>query len=235
MAPEGATIQRERDTDVIDLQREGNVFVLRMSRGENRFNPEFIQAMNAALDEVEGAARPSALVTTGEGKFYSNGLDLAWMGTDGVDAIAFVRTVHRLLGRMLAFPRPTVAALNGHAFAGGAMLALAHDSSVMRSDRGYFCLPEADIGIPFTAPMTALIASRIAQPALHEACTTGRRYTAPEALSAGIVSAIGAEQEVLPLAIARAEALAAKEPSTLTAIKRGLYAPALHLLEGDGG
>jgi enoyl-CoA hydratase/carnithine racemase len=191
--------------------------------------------MNAALDEVEGAARPSALVTTGEGKFYSNGLDLAWMGTDGVDAIAFVRTVHKLLGRVLAFPRPTVAALNGHAFAGGAMLALAHDFSVMRADRGYFCLPEADIGIPFTAPMNALIGSRLAQPTLHEACTTGRRYNGPEALRGGIVAAVGDEAEVLPLAVARAAALAAKDATTLQAIKRGMYAAALHLLEGDGG
>ena len=220
---------------MIDLQREGNVFVLRMNSGENRFNPEFVGAMNAALDEVEGHGVPSALVTTGEGKFYSNGLDLAWMGTDGVDAIAFVRTVHKLLGRVLAFPRPTVAALNGHAFAGGAMLALAHDSSVMRSDRGYFCLPEADIGIPFTAPMTALIASRIPQPALHEACTTGRRYAAPEALRAGIIAAVADESAVLSTAVARAAALAGKEASTLGAIKRGLYAPALRLLESDAG
>ena len=220
---------------MIDLQREGNVFVLRMTSGENRFNPEFIRAMNAALDEVEGHGVPSALVTTGEGKFYSNGLDLAWMGTDGVDAIAFVRTVHKLLGRVLAFPRPTVAALNGHAFAGGAMLALAHDFSVMRADRGYFCLPEADIGIPFTAPMTALIAGRIPQPALHEACTTGRRYTAPEALQAGIIAAVAEESAVLSTAVARAAALAGKEASTLGAIKRGLYASALRLLESDGG
>ncbi len=220
---------------MIDLQREGNVFVLRMNSGENRFNPEFVRAMNAALDEVEGHGVPSALVTTGEGKFYSNGLDLAWMGTDGVDAIAFVRTVHKLLGRVLAFPRPTVAALNGHAFAGGAMLALAHDFSVMRSDRGYFCLPEADIGIPFTAPMTALIASRIPQPALHEACTTGRRYAAPEALRAGIIAAVADESAVLSTAVARAAALAGKEASTLGAIKRGLYAPALRLLESDAG
>ena len=220
---------------MIDLQREGNVFVLRMTSGENRFNPEFIRAMNAALDEVEGHGVPSALVTTGEGKFYSNGLDLAWMGTDGVDAIAFVRTVHKLLGRVLAFPRPTVAALNGHAFAGGAMLALAHDFSVMRADRGYFCLPEADIGIPFTAPMTALIAGRIPQPALHEACTTGRRYTAPEALQAGIIAAVADESAVLSTAVARAAALAGKEASTLGAIKRGLYASALRLLESDGG
>ena len=209
--------------------------MLRMNSGENRFNPEFVRAMNAALDEVEGHGVPSALVTTGEGKFYSNGLDLAWMGTDGVDAIAFVRTVHKLLGRVLAFPRPTVAALNGHAFAGGAMLALAHDFSVMRSDRGYFCLPEADIGIPFTAPMTALIASRIPQPALHEACTTGRRYAAPEALRAGIIAAVADESAVLSTAVARAAALAGKEASTLGAIKRGLYAPALRLLESDAG
>lgn len=216
---------------MIELQREGNVFVLHMRGGENRFNPEFVRAMNAALDEVEGHGAPSALVTTGEGKFYSNGLDLAWMGTDGVDAIAFVRTVHRLLGRVLGFPRPTVAAVNGHAFAGGGMLMLAHDFAVMREDRGFFCLPEADIGIPFTDPMTALIAARIPQPALHESCTTGKRYGGPEAVRAGIVTATAPEADVLPAAIARAASLASKEPSTLQAIKRGLYAPALRLLD----
>jgi enoyl-CoA hydratase/carnithine racemase len=220
---------------MIHLKREGEVFVLRMNGGENRFNPDFIGAVHAALDEVEAHPGPSALVTTGDGKFYSNGLDLAWMGTDGVDAIAFVRTVHKLLGRVLAFPRPTIAAINGHAFAGGAMLALAHDFAVMRADRGYFCLPEADLGIPFTAPMTALIASRLAQPTLHEACTTGRRYSAPEAVVAGIVGAVAIESEVLSAAVARAATLASKERTTLQAIKRGLYAPALALLAGDSG
>jgi enoyl-CoA hydratase/carnithine racemase len=70
---------------MMELTREGSVFVLRMNDGENRFNPEFVRSFNAALDEVERAGAPSALVTTGAGKFYSNGLDLAWMGTDGVD------------------------------------------------------------------------------------------------------------------------------------------------------
>lgn len=215
---------------MINLSREGSVFVLRMCIGENRFNPEFVGAFNAALDEVERSGTPSALVTTGEGKFFSNGLDLAWMAT-GVDVVAFTRTVHQLLGRVLCFPRPTVAAVNGHAFAGGGMLMLAHDAAVMREDRGFFCLPEADIGIPFTDPMFALIAARLPQPALHEACTSARRYGGPDAARAGIVSAALPEAEVLPAAIARAEALAGKEPATLQAIKRGLYAPALKLLE----
>lgn len=217
---------------MMDLRREGNVFILQMNDGENRFNPDFVRDYNAALDEVERAGVPSALVTTGAGKFFSNGLDLAWMGTDGVDAIAFVRTVHALLGRVLSFSRPTVAAVNGHAFAGGGMLMLAHDLAVMRDDRGFFCLPEADIAIPFTEPMTALLAARLPQPTLHEACTTGRRYGGRDAVDAGIVSLAVAADDVLPVAIARAESLASKEPATLAAIKRGLYGPALRHLEG---
>ena len=218
---------------MMELTREGSVFVLRMNDGENRYNPEFVRAFNAALDEVERAGTPSALVTTGAGKFYSNGLDLAWMGTDGIDAIAFVRTVHKLLARVLCFSRPTVAAVNGHAFAGGGMLMLCHDVSVMREDRGFFCLPEADLGIPFTDPMTALICARIPQPALHEACATGRRYGGADAVRAGIVSTTASESEVLSTASARAESLAGTEPATLAAIKRGLYASALRQLESD--
>ena len=64
---------------MIDLQRDGDVFVLRMDYGENRFLPNKIDAWNTALDEVEKVGKPSALVTTGTGKFYSNGLDLDWM------------------------------------------------------------------------------------------------------------------------------------------------------------
>ena len=68
---------------MIDLERQGDVFVLCMNDGENRFNQESIAAWNAARDDVENAPTPRALVTTGTGKFYSNGLDLDWMTEEG--------------------------------------------------------------------------------------------------------------------------------------------------------
>jgi enoyl-CoA hydratase/carnithine racemase len=217
---------------MFDLSRHGNVYVLTMNAGENRFNQTSVDAIGAALDEVEKDRGASALVTTGTGKFYSNGLDLDWIGSaECTDRPAFIASVQRLLGRFLSFSRPTIAAVNGHAFAAGAMLLLAHDFSVMRSDRGYFCLPEIDINIPFTVGMAALIGAKLPQPVFHEACTTGKRFGAGDAARLGIVSEAAVEVDVLPRAIARAEELSGKDRGTLAAIKQVLYSQAIEALQ----
>lgn len=216
---------------MIDLERQGDVFVLRMRAGENRFNPDFLKEFNGALDEVEGAGVPSALVTTGEGKFYSNGLDLEWMGGPGAaEAGTLLADVLRAFARVLTFPAYTVAALNGHAFAGGGMLALAHDARVMRADRGYFCLPEVDLGLPLHPGMTALIQARLAGPVAHEAIVSGARYGGEAAREAGIVDVIAPEAQVLAHAIERAQARAAKASPVMAQLKRGLYPRALEAL-----
>src|SRR5262245_15574067 len=103
---------------MVQITRSGRVFVLQMNAGENRFNAASVAALEAALDTVERSSEPAALVTVGSGKFFSNGLDLTWMGgPECTDRLAFVRSLQRLLARVLLFPRPTVAAVNGHAFA----------------------------------------------------------------------------------------------------------------------
>jgi enoyl-CoA hydratase/carnithine racemase len=204
-----------------------------MRAGENRVNPPFLEALGEALDEVEAAAGPAALVTTGEGKFYSNGLDLVWMRGQKPEALgAFLASFQGLLARLLAFPLPTVAALGGHAFAGGAMLALAHDFRVMREDRGYFCIPEVDLGFPLAPGLVALLRARLPRTVLHEAVVTGRRYGGPEAVAAGIAEAAVPEAEVVPSAVERAAGLAGKDRATLAALKRGIYAETLAVLEG---
>lgn len=217
----------------VDLRREGAVFVLTMQTGDNRFNRPFLTALNEALDTVEASSGPAALVTTGgTEKFYSNGLDLDWIAGDGrSEGGAFVGDVIRFLGRLMAFPVPTVAAINGHAFAAGAMMSLAHDFRVMRNDRGFLCLNEIDIHIPLAPGMAALVKSRLPGPTLRDMVLTGARIGGEDARARGIVDEAVALAEVVPQAIARAAALADKDRATYGALKRGLYGETLAILE----
>ncbi len=212
---------------MIGVEWRDRVAVLRMDAGENRFNRESVDALHAALDEVEATEGPVALVTTGVGKFYSNGLDLDWLGGAGDAGAGFIDDVHRLLGRVLGFPAITVAAVNGHAFAGGAMLATAHDHVIMREDRGYWCLPEVDLGLPLTPAMYAVVAAHLPPTTLRDAALTGRRYTGPESVAAGIADAVAPEDEVVDRAVALAAGLADKNRDVIAAHKRLLYGDAL--------
>src|SRR5262245_57055434 len=194
-----------------ELEREGAVFVLRWDEGENRFRDDSIQAWNAALDEIEATEGPKALVTTGAGKFYSNGLDLEWAMRERKESFPeYVREVLAVLGRVLTCPCVTVAACNGHAFGAGAQLLVAHDYRLMRADRGFFCMPEIDMRVSLHPGMTALLAARLPIQTVHEVIATGRRYGGADARAAGIVEEALSEAELLPRAVALAESLAAK-------------------------
>lgn len=215
------------------LERSGDVFVLDIGDTENRFHPDWLVSVNTALDEVEQADGARALVTTATGKFFSNGLDLDWLSTHEDERPRYVSGVQHLLARVLALPVVTVAAIQGHAFAAGAMLTLSHDFRVMRADRGFWCLPEVDIHIPFTRGMSALIQGRLAPQAAHVAMTTGRRYGGAEAVAAGIVDQAVAEDAVRSTAEEIATGLAGKAGATLGTIKTRMYATALDSLRAD--
>jgi enoyl-CoA hydratase/carnithine racemase len=218
------------EEQMIDLGREGDVYVLRLEAGENRFSPDLLGGIDKALDEVEAADGPRALVTTGTGKFYSNGLDLDWLGANPDQWGPYLDRAHRLLARLLTLPMPTVAAMGGHAFAAGGILALAHDHRVMRADRGYFCLPEVDLGLPFSPGLSALIQARLSPQVAHEAMVTGRRYGGEDALAAGIVDQAVPESEVTSAAIALAAPLAGKDGATMAKIRQVMYGPVLDAL-----
>lgn len=179
---------------------------------------------------MEGAEGARALVTAATGKFFSNGLDLDWLLAHGDQSDEYVIRVQELFARVLGLPLITVAALQGHTFAAGAMLSLAHDFRVMRADRGFWCLPEADIGIPFTRGMSALIQARLAPQTAHEAMTTGRRYGGADALAAGLVDRAVDEDAVRSTAVELAASLAGKAGATLGTIKARMYAPVLAVL-----
>jgi Delta3-Delta2-enoyl-CoA isomerase len=215
----------------LDIEEVGAVRVLHWRDGENRFHGASMAAWHAALDELERIDGPLAIVAVGEGKFFSNGLDLDWISAAD-DAPAFMAEVHRLFGRLLVFPAYTVAALNGHTFAAGAMLSSAFDHRIMRDDRGYWCLPEVDLGLPLTPAMTATVTARLPAPAAHDAMLTGRRYDAATALAIGIVDDTASEAELLERAIEAATALATKSRSVIAEHKRQLFGPASEICFG---
>lgn len=211
------------------LSYREKIAVLALGDDENRFSPDWLDTVSAQLDEIEQQAL--GLVTTGAEKFYSNGLDLDWLMSHGDRTQWYVGRVQGLLARILTFPLPTVAAINGHAFGAGAMLAIAHDYRIMREDRGFFCFPEADIRIPFTTGMAALIQAKTTPQTAVTAMTTAHRYGGREALDAGLVDGAAAEGEAVDLAVARLLPILGKDPGTVGAIKSTMYAAAVAALQ----
>ncbi|WP_030173763.1 MULTISPECIES: enoyl-CoA hydratase/isomerase family protein [Actinomycetes] len=210
------------------LDKDGEVSVLHFGGHDspdpqNRFNPDWLGTVHALLDEVEAEAGPRALVTTGHGKYYSTGADLSW-GAQNPDQIDWcLSEIQALLARLLAFPMPTVAAMQGHAFGAGAFLAIAHDHSVMRADRGYLCFPGITLGAAYAPGVLALTAARLPARAGHEALMTGRRYGGEEALRLGLVDEVAEEADVLTAAVAWARSNANTRSAVLGDIKLGLH------------
>jgi enoyl-CoA hydratase/carnithine racemase len=214
--------------DPVRLERVDRAHIVRLDRAENLFDEAFVASFHAALDAVAGAndvdGETLPVVTIGAGKSYSNGFDLEYLGSlQGESLWAFVARSCALLGRILTFPAPTVAAVNGHAFGIGGILALAHDLRVMRADRGWFCLPEVDLGLAFHPFMHALIAARLPGASAQEAILTGRRYDGAAALDAGIVHATAGEAQLVARALELAQPYTGKRAPVLAALKAQLH------------
>ena len=198
---------------MIDLNREGDVFVLRMDEGENRWNTSFVRAIDEALDEVTASEGAAALVTTSANeKFFSNGLDLEWVQSSGDhpggDRQVFGAEFMALMARIITLPVPSVCAVNGHGFGAGFMAALCHDERVMREDRGFLCANEIAIGMTIPVPELALFRHKMPADAFTQSVLLARRWTAPDALAAGIVQEAAPFESVERRAIERAAALA---------------------------
>lgn len=213
------------------LTRDGDVHVLHLGDGEQRFTPDWMLEVHRLLEAV--VADPAPLVTTATGKIWSNGLDLEWLQANPTEFQSYISDAQHLMAAMLELPVPTVAAVQGHCFAAGAMLSLCHDLRVMRADRGWWCLPEIDINLPFSPGMNALLTAKLAPATASLAMTTGHRFGGEEAASAGIVEHAVPDQDVVPTAMALAGGLVGKNPDVLAQIKGRLWAGPLAELRGE--
>ncbi len=170
----------------IEWKKMESVGVITMNNGENRQNPDFVQAILTAFDEIERVSDiSSVIISSGDRKNWSLGIDLQWMSValneKNVQSIRdFLYNLNRVYARILCYPMPVIAAINGHAFGGGTVLACACDFRFMKSDRGFFCFPEIDIGIPLLPGMIAIIEKAVPYDKFEELVLTGKRSVAAE-------------------------------------------------------
>ena len=199
---EGAILQAGSTPNVVEVNREGSVYVLKLCGAdgyepENRWTLRFCRAVHKAFDAVESAlaeapAQPTALLTvTGSGKFFSNGIDVEWLssGPPHAELREWNDLIMPAFARPLYLPIPTIAACTGHAFGAGFMFALGHDYILQRKDRGYLCAPEVAIGVDIPDAELELFRYSMPADAFFDTVLRARRWTAADALQRGVISA----------------------------------------------
>jgi enoyl-CoA hydratase len=213
---------------VIELTRHGGIAVLRMAHGKaNALDLEFCAALTAQLEE-SARSDARALVLVGQGKMFSAGIDLVRLLAGGAEYVrTFVPVFNHTFTTLFSHPKPVVAAINGHAIAGGCIMASAADHRLMAREPGRIGMPELLVGVPF--PVVPLEIMRLVTPAplFQSMVYRGTTYSADEALAHGLVDAVAEPDCLLDDAMAIAESLAAIPAAAFTLTKRLLREPVM--------
>ena len=214
---------------MIELGEEDGVALIRMADGKaNAMSLEFCRALTAHLREVADAP---AVVLTGSGHIFSAGVDLLRLIDGGAPYIReFLPALSEMLATVFAHPRPVVAAINGHAIAGGCVLACAADRRLMARDAGRIGTTELLVGVPFPPAAMEIMRCAAAPQHFEEALFGGATYPPPEAAARGLVHDIVDPHELMERAVAAARSLAALSPPAFALTKRQTRAPALERL-----
>ena len=212
---------------MIDYAKEGDLHLVTMNDGPNTICPDWQQRMLEILDTVEAdCGQGAALVLSGVDKFFCNGLNLEKLMPLAPDEMEqFGKHMAEIHKRFLVLPCPTVAAMNGHAFAGGAFMALSCDYRIMREDRGWFSVSEVDVGVPIPPAMMGILQGKLPANTARDALLTGKRYTADEAIAAGIADSKAPMDELMEQAKTLASQLGTKEPGIFKTLKQTWFGP----------
>lgn len=214
------------------IERRGRVAVVTMNPNPvNAQNRAFFADLHDAFDRLERDHPQSPVVLTGTGTRFSAGLDLGEhfpLFAGDTEAVASWFQDYRATNmRLFTYPRPTVAAVNGHAFAGGLITAAVCDRRVAVPDGARFGINEVPIGIPMPAVYLRMLAYAWGEPVASRTCLQGEIFTSDEAYSMGIVHELVPAEELLDRAVAIAESTPEDCIENYAYTKRALQAAAL--------
>ncbi|KZV32248.1 hypothetical protein F511_29427 [Dorcoceras hygrometricum] len=230
------------DRGMCTLEKRGNLFVLTITGGgEHRLNPTLIDSIRSEIERVKTEPElsgPAALITTADGKFFSNGYDLSWALSEPETRPKIMSKKFRLLvSDLISLPMPTIAAVTGHASAAGFILALSHDYLLMRKDRGFLYMNELDIGYKIPNWFVQILKSKAASPKVwRDVVLKSPRITAEMGVEWGIVdSAHDGVEETMAAAVRLAAELVERKWNGVVYAdnRRTVYADVLEALDSD--
>ena len=221
--------------EFIQLERDHNLLILKLARGKaNALNAAMLEELITACNDAAADATIRALVLASDRpKFFSSGFDVTEVfAYDRAAMTAFFGRFIDLYENLLRLPKPVIAAVNGHAFAGGAVLALACDERVLAEGEFGFALNEVNLGIVLTPGVIRMAVSAMTNPSARALILAGRTLTPAQALATGLAHELAPSELTLERAVARARELAEKPPQAFAAIKQLFLQTAGHPLIG---
>lgn len=224
---------------IVRWEKDETVAIVTMTAGENRHNPAWTEAMLGVFDEIVADESIRALVLAADdSKSWSLGIDTDWMGdimarNDIETLSAWFHRNNGVFRFLLTSPFPVIAAVTGHAFGNGIMLACACDFRFMRADRGFLCLPEVDLGIQLTPAMIEWMKRTIPYHLFIRMKFSGERMPAAELEKYGVIRKACADPAETVAEAVRFAKTFNKKRSTFAEMKKRTFAHILHIMETE--
>lgn len=218
----------------VTLTREGPIGIVRMERAHgNAINDVLVEGLVAMLAEAEADPGIQGVLLTAGGKIFCPGLDLQELSALDREAMErFMRRFSAAVLTLYTFPKPVVAALHGHALAGGCVLSLCADWRVLR--RGAVTgLNEVKVGVPLPFGVALIVREVVPKNRLTEVVLLGRNYTDEAALSAGLADELAESGSVEAASRERLEEFMAKDASAFSVTKRYLRSPVVERIRAN--
>jgi enoyl-CoA hydratase len=216
---------------MINTENYGPVTLLRLTHGRaNALDPELCHALAGALADANAGGQ--AVVLTGQAGIFSAGVDLKRLLAEDPSWLdGFLAALQAAFEAAFAFERPLVAAINGHAIAGGCVLAALCDQRLMASGKGRIGIPELLVGVPFPALALEAVRGVVSPHAAARLALRGEVLLAEDALRIGLIDEVVAPDELESRAVALATQLAQIPPASFALTKRQLRAPTRSLID----
>jgi enoyl-CoA hydratase len=220
---------------MIDLKTDNGIAVVTIAHGKaNALDIELCEALAKCFSELR-ASSARAVVVTGQGSMFSAGVDLVRLSSGGAEYVRkFLPALHRLYDAVFFHEKPLVAAINGHAIAGGCVLACCADRRIMARAGGRIGVTELLVGVPFPALPLEIVRFAVPAHRLPEFTFSGATYDSHDALQRGWVDEVVEVDALMEHAIAVAQKLARLSPPAFAQTKKQIRQPVAERLERNG-